>query len=136
MRSAYLFAILMAVQLALGVACVALCVSAELNAPWYLVAALAIGLTLVGDVGLMYAYEYYEARARIKARNNVLQAELDAYMTAYESQMKQITAIAYARHDVRNELAVVASLVRQGCLEEAEGMLCDLEKQIEKVDLP
>lgn len=67
-------------------------------------------------------------------RAEVLQRELDQYLKNYEEIERKVAETAHLRHDMRNQLNVIAALVDQGNVEQARRHLAFIIERVAKLD--
>lgn len=99
------------------------------HSPWYFLGAAALGLTcLLVDVLMFSSMERdYRAR-RTKERVRLLQGRLDDCLRRYDDVVGYVESVARRRHDIRNQLSVVAALARRGDFDAARRHLDALQR--------
>lgn len=91
-------------------------------------------LCVIVDVFLFFSLDRYGKRQQSEQRAELLRRQLDEYLKEYRVVAESVESVARLRHDLRNQLQVVASLYEQGRCNEAREFLHAMIVQCEQAN--
>lgn len=86
---------------------------------------------VVMDVLLYWEFDRYNKKRREEQRLDMLQKQVGVYLDEYRATFEGIEQVSKMRHDLRNQLQVVALLNEQGNYDEARGHLETLRRRFD-----
>lgn len=96
---------------------------------WYLIVAASLSIVcLFVDVTMFSSMERDYSARRLRMDGQMLQEQLDEYLTRYNAISGYVEDVAQRRHDIRNQLTIIAALADRGDFDSAQRHLDSLRR--------
>lgn len=96
---------------------------------WYLIVAASLSIVcLFVDVTMFSSMERDYSARRLRMDGQMLQEQLDEYLTRYNAISGYVEDVAQRRHDIRNQLTIIAALADRGDFDTAQRHLDSLRR--------